>query len=442
MSDLSQVEKNKNLLIYVKNENINEIKNAIEDGADVNYTTRQGYTPLYESVGTGNKKIVSILIEAGAKIDVDGDEYNGPPLVYAARTGNVEIMKLLIEKGGNINIQHKKDRSFDTPLHAASKNEKDKAIEFLVDREADLTIKNNFKKPLDIIAEKYVEVPDKAIRQHQKSVDIQVESKSKQEYINRSKGYLQDSIERKKKGMKFITSIIKKAFNKKIPLEQISTNPIVKEIYDKFKRVNKYRKDTVSEIAKKEELSEDVERLINSNFDGKGGKRKTKKLKGGKRSIPRKYVPKRLSKKDKKKQLREIKKSRKAYKNRQYHTRKKVKSFKSKKSAHILNAEKIYKVKNVRPGNELAKKTGCSVGALRKIVKKGQGAYFSSGSRPNQTAHSWGYARLASSITGGKSAAVDFKVLSKGCKKTGKAYKLALKSKKKHGFGTRKVSKF
>lgn len=165
-------------------------------------------------------------------------------------------------------------------------------------------------------------------------------------------------------------------------------------------------------------------------------------LRGGKRSIPRKYVPKRLSKKDKKKQLKEIKKSRKAYKNRQYHTRKKVKSFQSKKSGHILNAERIYKVKNVRPGKELAKKTGCSIGSLQKIVKKGQGAYFSSGSRPNQTAHSWGYARLASSITGGKSAAVDFKILNKGCKKTAKAYKLALKSKKKHGYGTRKVSKF
>lgn len=164
-------------------------------------------------------------------------------------------------------------------------------------------------------------------------------------------------------------------------------------------------------------------------------------LMGGKRSIPRKYVPKRLSKKDKKKQLKEIQKSRKAYKNRQYHTRKKVKSFQSKKSGHILNAERIYKVKNVKPGKELAKKTGCSIGALQKIVKKGQGAYFSSGSRPNQSAHSWGYARLASSITGGKSAAVDFKILNEGCKKTAKAYKLALNSKKKHGYGTRKVSK-
>ena len=159
MSDLSQAEKNKNLLIYVKNENINEIKNAIENGADVNYTTGHGYTPLYESVGNGNKEIVSILIKAGAKIDVDGDEYNGPPLVWAASKGDVDVMKLLIEKGGNINIQHKKDRSFDTPF-MQHQNKKDKAIEFLVDKEADLTMKNNFKKPLDIIAEKYVEVPD------------------------------------------------------------------------------------------------------------------------------------------------------------------------------------------------------------------------------------------------------------------------------------------
>ena len=338
MSDLSQVEKNKNLLIYVKNENINEIKNAIEDGADVNYTTQQGYTPLYESVGTGNKEIVSILIEAGAKIDVDGDEYNGPPLVWAASKGDVDVMKLLIEKGGNINIEHKKDRSFDTPLHVASKNKKDNAIEFLVTKGAKLTIENNkynnynFKTPLDIIAEKYVQVHDKDIMRYQESVNIQEQQaknvrilmekvknnqnknytlkqlesdlKSKQEYINRSKEYLQQSKKRKEKGMKFITSIIKKSFNKEIPLEKISTNPIVKEIYDKFDRVNKYQKETVRRIAKKNKLPEDIENKIGSNFGGKGGKRKTKKLKGGKRSIPRKYVPKRLSRKDKKKQLR------------------------------------------------------------------------------------------------------------------------------------------
>ena len=53
-------------------------------------------------------------------------------------------------------------------------------------------------------------------------------------------------------------------------------------------------------------------------------------------NVPQRYVPKKLSKKDKKQQKKELKKSRKAYKKGKYHTRKQVKSFKSKVSAHIL----------------------------------------------------------------------------------------------------------
>ena len=159
-------------------------------------------------------------------------------------------------------------------------------------------------------------------------------------------------------------------------------------------------------------------------------------------NAPLKYIPLRLSKKDRKKQKKELKKSRKMYKKGKYYTRKKMKSFKSKKSNHIINAEKIYKIKTLKINNELERKTGCSKKALRKILKKGQGAYFSSGSRPNQTAHSWGYARLASSITSGKSAAVDFKILKEGCKSNSKALRLAKKARKKHGFGTRRVPRY
>jgi len=89
----------------------------------------------------------------------------------------------------------------------------------------------------------------------------------------------------------------------------------------------------------------------------------------------------------------------------------------------------------------LAKKTGCSKKTLRNIIKKGQGAYYSSGSRPNQTSHSWGIARLASTITSGKAAAVDFNILKEGCNNKSKALLLAKKAKKKHGHGTRKVPK-
>ena len=158
-------------------------------------------------------------------------------------------------------------------------------------------------------------------------------------------------------------------------------------------------------------------------------------------SYPKRYVPKRLTRKDKRKQKREINKSRKAYKKGKYYTRKKVKSFKSKESAHVTKAKKIYGVENISANAKLAKKTGCSIGALSKIIKKGQGAYYSSGSRPNQTGHSWGRARLASSITGGKAAAVDFNILESGCKAGSKALRLAKSARRRHGFGTRRVPK-
>lgn len=142
------------------------------------------------------------------------------------------------------------------------------------------------------------------------------------------------------------------------------------------------------------------------------------------------YIPKHLSRKDRKRQINMLNKSRRLYKKHQYFTRKKLPSFHSKKSRHVLNAERIYGLSSIRPDKTLSRKTGCSVNALKQIIRKGQGAYYSSGSRPNQTAQSWGVARLASAITSGKAAAVDFHIIEKGCDHSKKAYKLALKQKK------------
>lgn len=144
--------------------------------------------------------------------------------------------------------------------------------------------------------------------------------------------------------------------------------------------------------------------------------------------VPKRYLPKSLTRKDKKFQQSLLRKSRKLYKKGIYFSRKNLKSFKTKKSDHVIKAEKMYKVKSVKPSPRLAKVTGCSLSSLKKIVNKGRGAYFSSGSRPNQSAESWGLARLASSITGGKASAVDFKILERGCKHSGKAYKKAVSS--------------
>ena len=157
--------------------------------------------------------------------------------------------------------------------------------------------------------------------------------------------------------------------------------------------------------------------------------------------VPIRYLPNKLTSSDKKKQIIGLQKSKRLYKQHKYFTRKPVSSFVSKPSNHVADARRIYNIENVSPTQELANKTGCSLSALNKIVEKGEGAYYSSGSRPNQTAQSWGLARLASSITAGKSAAVDYNILEKGCNHTKRAFRLANKARQKYKYGHSKTKK-
>jgi hypothetical protein len=165
------------------------------------------------------------------------------------------------------------------------------------------------------------------------------------------------------------------------------------------------------------------------------------KKKNSKIRFPIRYLPKKLTKKDKNAQYKMLIKSKTLYKKQKYYTRKKVSSYKNNKSSHIENARRIYDIKSISPSKELALKTGCKLEVLQKIVKKGEGAYYSSGSRPNQTPQSWGLARLASSLTSGKAAAVDFDIIKEGCNHKKKAFIFAEKSKKKNKYGHSKTRK-
>lgn len=144
--------------------------------------------------------------------------------------------------------------------------------------------------------------------------------------------------------------------------------------------------------------------------------------------IPRTYLPKRLTRKDALLQRRMLNRSRRAYRQGKYITRKTLKSYPHRTSQHTLRAKRLYDVSRIFPNKELAAKTGCSTEALAAIVRKGEGAYYSSGSRPNQTPQSWGLARLASAITGSKAAKVDYHILEKGCNPRSRALALAKRS--------------
>ena len=127
------------------------------------------------------------------------------------------------------------------------------------------------------------------------------------------------------------------------------------------------------------------------------------------KKIPKQYAPKSLTPEDRKKQIKSIKEGKE---------RPKVESFKSKPSTYVeqdkkktglpVNFDKLAdkltrtdkRKKEVRKG-------------LEEIYDKGRSAYFSSGSRPNQTPESWGKARAASVLVGGPSRKIDKKIVEK-----------------------------
>ena len=127
------------------------------------------------------------------------------------------------------------------------------------------------------------------------------------------------------------------------------------------------------------------------------------------KKLPSKYYSN-LTKKEKQAQLKELKKSRDLYKKEIYYTRKKMPSFVSLTSPHIKKFEKKYQA-TITDLKAVSKATNVPIKALDKIVNKGMGAYYSSGSRPNQNPWSWGYARLASVLTHGKAYKIDKHIL-------------------------------
>ena len=86
-------------------------------------------------------------------------------------------------------------------------------------------------------------------------------------------------------------------------------------------------------------------------------------------------------------------------------------SVKSKRSSWVEKFEKKYKTKITV--KEFIHKNIITKTGQKKIIDKGKGAYYSSGSRPNQTPTSWGLARLASVILNGPSRKIDKKIWDK-----------------------------
>lgn len=139
MDALEQKKLDDRLLYASKDRDLRGIRKALKDGAnpDVRYIDSLYRTPLHEACFYGYIKMVKVLLEYKANIEID-DQLDHTPLGLAAGRGQWEIVKILLEAKVNV---LKKNNFGETALETAKDRLRDqkrlcKVIKLLTEAEA------------------------------------------------------------------------------------------------------------------------------------------------------------------------------------------------------------------------------------------------------------------------------------------------------------------
>lgn len=129
------------------NNNIEQIRELIAGGLDVNTPIMYEYTPIFIAVDRGRLEIVKELIGAGADVNKLFDDAF-TVLNIAIEKGYIEIVKALIDAGADINIIFADNL---TPLAIAVEYKRLDIVQLLIDAGADVNTSSDYKHtPLSI----------------------------------------------------------------------------------------------------------------------------------------------------------------------------------------------------------------------------------------------------------------------------------------------------
>ncbi|WP_353285322.1 ankyrin repeat domain-containing protein [Wolbachia endosymbiont (group A) of Beris morrisii] len=147
----TQLGLNKQLLVAVRGNDFNKVKDLVSKGASVDTKDSDGWTLLHHTARRGYLEVAEFLIEKGADINAE-DKYGKKPIQRAAEDNNKNIITLLLSKGVNINDT---DRNGRTSLYWASYNGNLDAVKYLISQGASIQAGDKGgKTPLDIARDK------------------------------------------------------------------------------------------------------------------------------------------------------------------------------------------------------------------------------------------------------------------------------------------------
>ena len=114
---------------------------ALEDGANLETTNEDGYTPIHLAACYGYKDLIEFLVSKGANLEAATWKEGATPLSIAARTNEKkDTVELLVSKGANLEAVTKNGW---TPLHVAVYDGRKDTTEFLVFKGANLEARDN-----------------------------------------------------------------------------------------------------------------------------------------------------------------------------------------------------------------------------------------------------------------------------------------------------------
>lgn len=135
-----------------KNMNSKVITALLKAGADVNAKNNKGSTPLMKAAGGNpNPEVITTLINAGADVNAI-DNRGSTPLILAAGNADPVVVAAFIKAGANVNARNE---SGYTPLMQAVRYTRDsEAIKILLESGADPKAKDNYGKTVIDYAKK------------------------------------------------------------------------------------------------------------------------------------------------------------------------------------------------------------------------------------------------------------------------------------------------
>ncbi|XP_037326783.2 caskin-1 isoform X5 [Pungitius pungitius] len=117
---------------------------------NVNIQDADGLAPLHHAALSGNKELISLLLEAQAAVDIK-DNKGMRPLHYAAWQGKTEPMKMLLKSGSSVNGQSDEGQ---IPLHLSAQHGHYDGSEMLLQHQSNPCISDSAgKTPLDLACE-------------------------------------------------------------------------------------------------------------------------------------------------------------------------------------------------------------------------------------------------------------------------------------------------